>query len=181
EKSKKHLPLLLWLNGGLGCSSLAYGAMQELGRFRYVEFFVSLKKMSIAFDLVGFLFLLNVTLQYLKAIARSLLALPVDAIQDWIEHVAAIPVDGKEGSPDVYVTELGGTIGFSTKNPIEIMSQMVESGKHIHMRLGQKIWTNAITTGKIYQASVREKENKDVASSVMKIAVKEGRAQDLCK
>ncbi|MFS7909219.1 putative CTP synthase (glutamine hydrolyzing) [Helianthus anomalus] len=34
-----------------------------------------------------------------------------DAIQDWIERVAAIPVDGKEGPPDVCVTELGGTIG----------------------------------------------------------------------
>ncbi|GJU49261.1 probable methyltransferase PMT2, partial [Tanacetum coccineum] len=61
-----------------------------------------------------------------------------DAIQDWIERGAAIPVDGKESSPDVCVTELGGTIGFSTKNPIEIMSQMVESGKHIQ-QLGEAI------------------------------------------
>lgn len=37
-----------------------------------------------------------------------------DAIQDWIERVAAIPVDGEEGSADVCVIELGGTIGLST-------------------------------------------------------------------
>nr|GEU96940.1 nucleolar GTP-binding protein 1-like [Tanacetum cinerariifolium] len=81
---------------------------------------------------------------YLKAVARSLLALPVgrssrhlelfalgapvgtrgdylgktiqvvphitDDIQYWIERVAAIHVDGKEGLPNICVIELGGTI-----------------------------------------------------------------------
>ena len=34
-----------------------------------------------------------------------------DAIQEWIGRVANVPVDGKEGPPDVCVIELGGTIG----------------------------------------------------------------------
>ncbi|KAG5016934.1 hypothetical protein JHK82_022580 [Glycine max] len=34
-----------------------------------------------------------------------------DAIQDWIERVAHIPVDGKTSPADVCVIELGGTIG----------------------------------------------------------------------
>lgn len=34
-----------------------------------------------------------------------------DAIQDWIQRVAHVAVDGKPGAPDVCVIELGGTVG----------------------------------------------------------------------
>ncbi|KAF7824435.1 CTP synthase-like [Senna tora] len=47
-----------------------------------------------------------------------------DAIQEWIERVAKIPVDGKEGSADVCVIELGGTIGDIESMPfIEALGQ----------------------------------------------------------
>lgn len=37
-----------------------------------------------------------------------------DAIQDWIERVARIPVDGTQNVPDVCLIELGGTVGKTT-------------------------------------------------------------------
>lgn len=37
-----------------------------------------------------------------------------DAIKNWIESVAVIPVDGEEGPADVCVIELGGTVGESS-------------------------------------------------------------------
>ncbi|KAL9675445.1 hypothetical protein QQ045_003647 [Rhodiola kirilowii] len=47
-----------------------------------------------------------------------------DAIQEWIERVAVIPVDGEEGPADVCVIELGGTIGDIESMPfIEALGQ----------------------------------------------------------
>ncbi|RLN24511.1 CTP synthase-like [Panicum miliaceum] len=47
-----------------------------------------------------------------------------NAIQEWIERVAMIPVDGKEGPADVCVIELGGTIGDIESMPfIEALGQ----------------------------------------------------------
>ncbi|XP_062215218.1 uncharacterized protein LOC133915864 isoform X1 [Phragmites australis] len=47
-----------------------------------------------------------------------------NAIQEWIERIAMIPVDGKEGPADVCVIELGGTIGDIESMPfIEALGQ----------------------------------------------------------
>ncbi|XVF22126.1 hypothetical protein REPUB_Repub12eG0147000 [Reevesia pubescens] len=48
-----------------------------------------------------------------------------DAIKNWIESVALIPVDGKEGPADVCVIELGGTVGDIESMPfIEALRQL---------------------------------------------------------
>ncbi|KAF8392621.1 hypothetical protein HHK36_022969 [Tetracentron sinense] len=48
-----------------------------------------------------------------------------DAIRNWIESVSSVPVDGKEGSPDVCVIELGGTVGDIESMPfIEALRQL---------------------------------------------------------
>jgi CTP synthase len=46
-----------------------------------------------------------------------------DAIQDWIERVAKIPVDASGEAPDVCIIELGGTIGDLESGPfVEALS-----------------------------------------------------------
>lgn len=48
-----------------------------------------------------------------------------DAIQDWIERVAKIPVDDTKETPDVCIIELGGTVGDIESAPfIEAMRQL---------------------------------------------------------
>ncbi|KZF26709.1 CTP synthase [Xylona heveae TC161] len=48
-----------------------------------------------------------------------------DAIQDWIERVARIPVDDTNEEPDVCIVELGGTVGDIESAPfIEAMRQL---------------------------------------------------------
>ncbi|KAK7364374.1 hypothetical protein VNO80_12974 [Phaseolus coccineus] len=61
-----------------------------------------------------FLLLRTTTQAYLELGIVALcfsLELAHPCIQEWIERVAKIQVDGKEGPSDVYVIELGGTIG----------------------------------------------------------------------
>ncbi|XP_002972089.2 CTP synthase isoform X2 [Selaginella moellendorffii] len=53
-------------------------------------------------------------------------------IQEWIERVAVVPVDGKEGAADVCVIELGGTIGDIESSPF------VEALRQFQFRVGQE-------------------------------------------
>ncbi|KAF5006768.1 hypothetical protein FDECE_6890 [Fusarium decemcellulare] len=47
-----------------------------------------------------------------------------DAIQDWIERVAKIPVDDSDEEPDVCIVELGGTVGDIESMPfVEALTQ----------------------------------------------------------
>ncbi|OCT48267.1 CTP synthase [Cladophialophora carrionii] len=64
-----------------------------------------------------------------------------NAIQDWIERVARIPVDDTKEEPDVCIIELGGTVGDIESAPfIEAMRQLRRrAGRdnfvHIHVSL----------------------------------------------
>ena len=49
-----------------------------------------------------------------------------DEIQDWIERVASIPVDGNGDQPDVCVVELGGTVGDIESAPFIALRRGLE-------------------------------------------------------
>lgn len=59
------------------------------------------------------------TIPLASALLSLALALPrqqvvphiTDAIQDWIERVAHVPVDGSDAIPEICMIELGGTVG----------------------------------------------------------------------
>ncbi len=56
----------------------------------------------------------NVNLYYLMFYLTFFLSVVphiTDAIQDWVENVAKIPVTDDEKEPEVCIIELGGTIG----------------------------------------------------------------------
>ncbi|CAL9055616.1 unnamed protein product [Musa banksii] len=85
-----------------------------------------------------------------------------DAIKNWIESVASIPVDGKDGAADVCVIELGGTVGDIESMPfIEALRQLSFSvGKEnfclIHVSLVPVLGVVGEQKTKPTQHSVRE-------------------------
>ena len=54
-----------------------------------------------------------------------------DEVQDWIERVAAVPVDGQDGAPDACVIELGGTVGDIESAPF------IEALRQFQFRVGR--------------------------------------------
>nr|GLL39863.1 hypothetical protein Itr_chr11CG17720 [Ipomoea trifida] len=63
-----------------------------------------------------------------------------DAMHEWIERVAAVPVDQKDGPADVCVIELGGTIGDIKLMPfIEALGQFsYRVGKQLDENVKEK-------------------------------------------
>ena len=55
-----------------------------------------------------------------------------DAVQDWIEDVAARPADGSDESPDACIIELGGTVGDIESAPY------VEALRQFQFRVGRE-------------------------------------------
>ncbi|KAL3827713.1 hypothetical protein ACJIZ3_016515 [Penstemon smallii] len=96
-----------------------------------------------------------------------------DAIQEWIERVAAIPVDGKEGPADVCVIELGGTIGDIESMPfIEALGQFsyrVGSGNFclIHVSLVPVLNVVGEQKTKPTQHSVRGLRSMGLAANIL--------------
>ncbi|KAI8922142.1 CTP synthase N-terminus-domain-containing protein [Powellomyces hirtus] len=85
-----------------------------------------------------------------------------DAIQDWVERVAKIPVDESGEEPDVCIVELGGTVGDIESAPfVEAMRQFQFRVGHsnfclIHVSLIPVVGSVGEQKTKPTQASVRD-------------------------
>ncbi|KAI5779691.1 CTP synthase [Geopyxis carbonaria] len=94
-----------------------------------------------------------------------------DAIQDWIERVAQIPVDETNEKPDVCIIELGGTVGDIESGPfVEAMRQLRRrAGKQnflqIHVSLVPVIGGEQKT--KPTQAAIRDVRSAGLAPDLI--------------
>ncbi|KAL8137166.1 hypothetical protein V2J09_003167 [Rumex salicifolius] len=96
-----------------------------------------------------------------------------NAIQEWIERVAKIPVDGKDGPPDICVIELGGTIGeIESRMYIEALSQLscsVGTGNFclVHLSLVPVINVVGEQKTKPTQNSIRELQTLGLKPNIL--------------
>jgi len=67
-------------------------------------------------------------------LGRTVQVIPhiTDAVQDWIEDVAARPADGSDENPDACIIELGGTVGDIESSPY------VEALRQFQFRVGRE-------------------------------------------
>ncbi|KAG5461733.1 MAG: P-loop containing nucleoside triphosphate hydrolase protein [Olpidium bornovanus] len=85
-----------------------------------------------------------------------------DAIQDWVERVASVPVEQDGAEPDVCIIELGGTVGDIESAPfVEAMRQFQFRVGHenfclIHVSLVPVVGSVGEQKTKPTQASVRD-------------------------
>ncbi|EPS38207.1 hypothetical protein H072_7932 [Dactylellina haptotyla CBS 200.50] len=108
-----------------------------------------------------------------KYLGRTVQVVPhiTDAIQDWIERVARIPVDDTGEEPEVCIIELGGTVGDIESAPfIEAMRQLRRrAGKgnfmQIHVSLIPVIGGEQKT--KPTQAAIREARSSGLAPDLI--------------
>ncbi|KAH6566610.1 hypothetical protein BASA50_000890 [Batrachochytrium salamandrivorans] len=83
-----------------------------------------------------------------------------DAIQDWIERVAKIPVDGSGLEPDVCIIELGGTVGDIESAPF------IEAMRQFQFRVGHENFALIHVSLVPIVGSVGEQKTKPTQSSV---------------
>lgn len=94
-----------------------------------------------------------------------------DAIQDWIERVARVPVDETNEEPDVCIIELGGTVGDIESAPfIEALRQLKRrAGKYnflqIHVSLVPVI--NGEQKTKPTQAAIKDVRSAGLAPDLI--------------
>ncbi|KAL0640800.1 CTP synthase ura7 [Maublancomyces gigas] len=94
-----------------------------------------------------------------------------DAIQDWIERVARVPVDETNEEPDVCIIELGGTVGDIESAPfVEALRQLKRrAGKHnflqIHVSLVPVI--NGEQKTKPTQAAIKDARSAGLAPDLI--------------
>ncbi|KAI8823462.1 CTP synthase N-terminus-domain-containing protein [Fimicolochytrium jonesii] len=83
-----------------------------------------------------------------------------DAIQEWVERVARVPVDDSGEEPDVCIIELGGTVGDIESAPF------VEAMRQFHFRVGHSNFCLIHVSLIPVVGSVGEQKTKPTQASV---------------
>ncbi|CCX15844.1 CTP synthase [Pyronema domesticum] len=94
-----------------------------------------------------------------------------DALQEWIERVAQVPVDETGETPDVCIIELGGTVGDIESRPfIEALRQLrrrVGKGNFIQIHVSLVIVTGGEQKTKPTQAAIRDARSVGLSPDIV--------------